>query len=128
MYVRAEHLDQEAYEAAKKHDPKVFKTKRKAWKRKEETGDKILRLTNEFGLGVVCCIPSTLTYSHFEKMQDGYLKLLMHGLKNGPNASDFRSRGQRISQSPFAFAFSRLTTTEFKKKVTKDLYLDMLPT
>ena len=42
--------------------------KRNSWECEKETIKKILRLTKEFGLGVVFYIPAQLTYSYFERM------------------------------------------------------------
>ena len=73
MYVKAEYPNQSSYEAAKEHDSRAVNRKRDAWKRKKETGGKILRLTKEFGLVLVFCIPNRLAYSYFEGMSVGSL-------------------------------------------------------
>ena len=122
LYVQAEYPDRDSYEAAKKHDSTAIRRKRDSWKRKRETGGKILRLAKEYGLGVVFCIPNRCTYSYFERMPVGYLELLVHGLKNGPDASMLKSICQQMSEKVADFVQSRMTAEEYKKSIAKDFY------
>ena len=125
MYVEAEYPNSTSYEAATKQDSAAVNRKRIAWKRKKETGGKILRLTKEFGLGVVFCIPSRLTYSYFERMSIGYLELLMHGLRNGPSASTFRFLCAKMSDRIADFVQSQMSAKEFKENIARDVDLAM---
>ena len=68
QYVEAEFASHEEYGRAKTDNEAQIDRKREWWKRKKELGGKILRLTKEFGLGVIMCFPPSLSYTMTEKM------------------------------------------------------------
>ena len=64
QYVEAEFGSHKEYEAAKKSNAAQLHRMRENWKRSKEVGGKVLRLTQDFGLGIIImCILEELTHT-----------------------------------------------------------------
>lgn len=88
-YVEAGFASPEAFRAANS-DYKAIAKERTHWE-KQEIGDKVRMLRDEFGDGILLAIPSTMTAATFLTWSVGKTSLLIHALKSAPWVSAFQA-------------------------------------
>lgn len=86
-YVKSEYEDDSAYAA---ENVMVLKSKRDQWLKRKATEDRILTLINEFGLGILLCIPKDITAKGISAWTKPRVFLLVQGLRNTTEADAFR--------------------------------------
>ncbi|KAL8694205.1 MAG: hypothetical protein Q9218_001092 [Villophora microphyllina] len=102
QYVRAGCDSGAEYYAAKAR-PDTFRKMIDFWRHRKDVGQKILRLTERFGIGFLLTLPKSFNlYTNFRRFNKVELELLAHGLRSAPWSDQFAQQcreGTRLLES-----------------------------